>query len=278
MIDEEKMTSDRIVKLLENKHSGDTWAFFSELRTCTGHLYKPCYIDCYAAGLWEKNRGFIAYEIKVARNDFLKDIQEFNLKQSDAIANSSQFYYVCPQKLIDPSEVPEVCGLMWADAGGVKIKKVAPIREMKGLELSFAAALLRASAGKKVWNPAWKYLGKDMSEQDLLKLAKDLFDTKQEWDIKREVDKRVKEANAEGNAVKALERIVQTLKVTRWGECPWSESVILETCKKIASSDSLICIADSVRRNLSDLELHIGKLKDLCKPPSNDASQVPPKV
>lgn len=264
MIDEEKMTSGRIVKLLENRHSGSEWAFLSELRTCTGHKQNPTYIDCYAAGLWEKTRGFISYEIKVSRSDFLKDIQEFNVKQADAIANSTQFYYVCPQRLIDPSEVPEICGLMWADSGGIKTKKIAKIRELeKGLDPVFVAALLRATSEKKTWNPTWKYLGKEMSEQDLKKLAKDLYETKRTLDIEFEVRDKVRKENAEGKAVIALERIRSLLKASRWGGNVWNDDVIEFICKKIADADNMIQITNSIRMNLEAINKNTKNLSEL---------------
>jgi len=271
MIDEEKMTSERIVRLLENRHAGEEWAFLRELRTCTGHLYKPCYIDCYAVGLWEKTRGFFAYEIKVSRSDFLKDIQEFTVKQADAIANSTQFYYVCPHKLIDPSEVPEICGLMWADAGGVKIKKVAKIRELeKGLEPGFIAALLRASSEKKTWNPMWKYLGKDISESDLRKIAKDLYETKRNKDISYEVSEEVRKINAEGKSVMALERIRSLLKTSRWGGNVWNNDVIDSICKKITDAEEAVLIANRIRNGLEEINKNTTKLSKLLSTDSNE--------
>lgn len=264
MIDDEKMTSDRIVKLLENRHSGSEWAFLSELRTCTGYLAKACYIDCYAAGLWEKTRGFIAYEIKISRSDFLKDIKEFNEKQGEALANSTQFFYVCPHKMIDPSEVPEVCGLMWANAGGVVTKKVAQIRELKyGLSPSFVASLMRAISGKKEYNPLWKYLGKEISENDIRRITKELYDTKNKLEIDYEVSEQVKKINAEGKSVIALERIRDLLKLSRWGGPVWSEDAIESICKKITDAEDAARIANRIKTNIDEISKNISSLSSL---------------
>jgi len=75
---------------------------------------------------------FSAYEIKVSKSDFKHDVESFVQKQSDAMRNSNQFYYVCPHGLIEIGEVPESSGLMWVDSAGAKVKKVAPFRDLAG--------------------------------------------------------------------------------------------------------------------------------------------------
>ena len=167
--------TSRIMGLLRNRHSGEDWAYFDELRTRTGWGNDIGYIDGYAAGLWSKNKGFTAYEVKTDRSDFKNDIAKFHEKQTVALRNSNQFYYVCQHKLIAIAEVPEVSGLMYADAGGVKVVKVAPIRELEGksLDPNFVRALLRAAATKHEYNLFLKFCGKDISEGDLTKLAEE---------------------------------------------------------------------------------------------------------
>lgn len=172
---------------LRNRHSGDAWAFFDELRTRTGYSGHVGYMDAYAVGLWADNKSFIAYEVKVSRGDFKNDVEQFSSKQSIAVRNSTQFYYACPNGLIQPSEVPDVSGLMWVDAGGAKVKKVAPVRELKdgSLDVTFIMALLRAAAGppaKRSIFPKW--LGKDVTEDELLAVAKDIGARMNERDIK----------------------------------------------------------------------------------------------
>lgn len=171
---------------LRNRHADESWAYFEELRTRTGNNWKHGFIDAYAVGLWEQNRAFIAYEIKHSRGDFKSDVEQFTSKQGDALRNSTQFYYVCPHGLIRPDEVPEVCGLMWIDAGGAKAKKVAPVRELKigGIESGFACALMRASAGKPPKKTClWKYCGKELDEEEILSVAKDIGAIRSQKDI-----------------------------------------------------------------------------------------------
>jgi hypothetical protein len=266
MTEPEKITAERIIGMLENKHAGESWAFVKELRTSTGYRKRACYIDCYAIELWGKSRNYIAYEIKISRGDFKSDVQNFNVKQADAIANSSQFYYVCPFGLIDPTEVPESTGLMWVDKGGVKIKKVAPLRDLKsGLDALFVGALMRASVVKQIKNPLWKYLGSDLTEDDLRRIAIELYGSDRERDIKNEVEKRVKATNAEHKSVQAMARVVEALRSYGWGKDVWEESEIVAACEKIKKSGDAVRMAENLHRNIFDIEKNTKNLLSLLK-------------
>jgi len=183
------ITGEQVRVALKNRHSGESWSYFEELRTHTGatsyHGEKLGIIDAYAVGLWQNNRGFIAYELKQSRGDFMSDINNFAVKQAAAIRNSTQFYYVCPANLIRPDEVPEMSGLMWVDGGGTKVKKIASIRELNpnGLNPDFCRAMFRAQSGSQPKTLLWKYLGKEMTESDLVKLVSELGKSLGERDV-----------------------------------------------------------------------------------------------
>jgi hypothetical protein len=169
------MDAVTISEALRNRHSGESWAYFNELRTRTGYSGHIGYLDAYAVGLWNENRSFISYEIKVSRSDFKSDIDSFNSKQEAAIRNSTQFFYACPHGLISPNEVPEICGLMEVNSGGPRVVKVAPIRELKDgcLDIEFNRSLMRAMSCKiSPKNNLWKYAGKEMTEEEILDLSK----------------------------------------------------------------------------------------------------------
>lgn len=55
-----------------------------------------------------------AFEIKVSRADFLKDIKD-NLKQRGARLYASNFYYVAPKNMIKVEEIPLWAGLIEID-------------------------------------------------------------------------------------------------------------------------------------------------------------------
>lgn len=125
------------------------------------------YIDFVAICYFPSNFNFISYEIKVSRNDFLKDLKMFDEKQRDALKLSTQFFYICPEGLIQKHEVPDRAGLCWVKktVEGYKIVTVKPairsiIREIPILNFLGFIALLPSHT---VYN---KSMDVQMEEQD----------------------------------------------------------------------------------------------------------------
>jgi len=58
----------------------------------------------------------IAYEIKISRQDFLKDN-----KWHHYLDYCNEFYFVCPRGLIDPDELPPEAGLLYVTTKGNKL-------------------------------------------------------------------------------------------------------------------------------------------------------------
>ena len=118
---EKEPTTADIVSAIRRLHTNhglaDRWAFFEELRLGTGYgRGVEQRIDAFACGLWSKNWGSIAYEVKVNRADFLKELKS-PMKRRMALRYSNLFWFVTPQGLVKPSELPIEAGLMevhWA--------------------------------------------------------------------------------------------------------------------------------------------------------------------
>jgi hypothetical protein len=74
--------------------------------------------DAVAIGL---NRPYmtVAYEIKVSRSDFKREIANPR-KNKDLFEMVDEFYYVCPAALIDKKEVPPPAGLIYAWPSGLR--------------------------------------------------------------------------------------------------------------------------------------------------------------
>jgi len=110
-------TADLIgaVRRMHTNHGlGDPWAFFEELRLGTGYgRAEQQRVDAFAVGLWSKVWGSVAYEVKVSRADFLREVKQ-PLKRRMALRYSNLFYFVTPQGLLKPEEVPIEAGLMEA--------------------------------------------------------------------------------------------------------------------------------------------------------------------
>lgn len=133
----------RLLQLLRDRHTpNEEWATFAELRGATGYD-NPQRIDFFAVHLWP-SKGFnsIAYEIKVSRNDFKKEL-DHPRKRAFAESVSHQCYFVTPSGLVQADEIPEGWGLMVADAGGLKIKKHALQRTDVKWPQSFMVSLAR---------------------------------------------------------------------------------------------------------------------------------------
>jgi len=104
--------------------------------------------------LWAMRRSWAkpcitAYEIKVARGDFLRDD-----KWRAYLDCCNELYFACPWKLIAPEEVPEHVGLRWVSRGGSRVvtKKKAKWRECNP-ELVYKYILIcRARiTGRDIW-------------------------------------------------------------------------------------------------------------------------------
>jgi len=132
------ITAGMIEKLLLNKHcedicipeckSGATWSA-KKMRKFDMWVMKKSYTQPMT---W-------IYEIKVARNDFLQDD-----KWQTYLPYCSEFYFVAPAGIIDPSEVPEQAGLLLSSKNATRLycKKKAPHRDIKIPEDLFKYVLM----------------------------------------------------------------------------------------------------------------------------------------
>lgn len=118
------VTSDVIKKLLRARHAEpgkawSAWAFFDEFIPGTGTSREAgTRMDGWAINVWPSG-GFvsIAYEIKVSRSDFLRELKD-PYKREWALTFSDEFYFVAPIGLIDRAELPPDCGLVEVKRGG----------------------------------------------------------------------------------------------------------------------------------------------------------------
>lgn len=171
----QQLDSYRIDQLLRHRHMPPEWAYFGELRSGTG-AYSTQSIDGVAINLWpSKKFRTVAYEIKVSRGDFMREIQNPK-KRAFAETISNECYFAVPHKLVDPEEVPEGWGLIFVNAGGLRTAKVATQRDSVSWPQSFVASIARRCSddAPSVPKPLWNVLGKEIDADELLKLASDL--------------------------------------------------------------------------------------------------------
>ena len=117
---EQRVDSDDLLRYLKHRYGADAfgnggYAVFPEFRCGTGFgKHAESRIDCLVMGLWpSKGLLRIAYEIKVSRSDFKRDLKRFD-KQYPALRVSNLFYYLTPPGLVKPEELPIWAGLVEA--------------------------------------------------------------------------------------------------------------------------------------------------------------------
>jgi len=140
-----ELTSAQIITVLEKSHDPKQWAFFNELRIGTGYgKDAEQRFDAWAIHYFPSKRNVTrCYEIKTSRSDFQSEIRK-PLKRRPGLRLANEFYFVVPENLIDPAEIPPECGLMYVSAkGDLKIVVAAPFRDVMPPTWLFTAALCR---------------------------------------------------------------------------------------------------------------------------------------
>lgn len=114
-----------------------------EMPTGTGYSHgEPNRIDAFHMEVHpSKGLKRTAYEIKVSRADFLREIREPR-KRRAAMRVSNQFYFVTPPGVANVQEIPLDCGLLEVDGATVEIV-AAPFRDSMPASWHFFAAFAR---------------------------------------------------------------------------------------------------------------------------------------
>lgn len=145
-----------IVEALRRHHSDPVqWCFIPNLRMGTGYRAYTAginlsnveqSIDAWAMALWPSLKfEKIAYEIKVSRHDFFRELEHPEKRQA-ALSVSNRFYFAVPSGLVSPTEVPQEAGLIYITglaARRCKVIKEAPWREGPAPSWSFIASVAR---------------------------------------------------------------------------------------------------------------------------------------
>lgn len=99
------------------------YIIFPELRLGSGYCgVAQRRIDCFVINSGQGNET-TAFEIKVSRQDFQKDISD-DLKQRGARLYANKFYYVAPKGLLKIKEIPLWAGLWELDFDNIDEKCV----------------------------------------------------------------------------------------------------------------------------------------------------------
>lgn len=147
---QEKLDSARMASLIAKRHSGRSqgdgtrWAVFYELRDGTGFTASGQALDVFAVDCWPSgNFTRVAYEIKVSRNDFLRELKNPN-KRAFGMGISNEFWFAAPPGVAKPAEIPEGLGLL--ELRGSKLVAVVHAKHRVAVEWPVEViALLRAA-------------------------------------------------------------------------------------------------------------------------------------
>lgn len=70
------------------------------------------------------------HEVKVSRADLLTDLRNPG-KRAGYQALSQQFWYVIAEGIAEPGEIPEDCGVIVSGAGGLRVLRPSPARDVR---------------------------------------------------------------------------------------------------------------------------------------------------
>jgi hypothetical protein len=204
----------QIIELLKARHPGPEWAHFVELSNGTGAMAHRL-IDFYAFNLYPSKRYLrIAYEIKVTRADFARELAD-PMKREPAEALADECYFATPKGLIRPDEVPEGWGLIEIVANGLRVSKRAQQRNVSAMPVSFVASIARRSTDQTatVLPPAfWLIAGQEVDIDTLRQAASDEVKKEVEAQIKNAVrNARVEEKERYKNASQIMDMVVAKL-------------------------------------------------------------------
>jgi hypothetical protein len=120
------MTAREILVLLEARHTNDL--FVPECKDGSTVFGSHFRLDAWAMKRsWSKPLT-TGYEIKVNRSDFMRDEKIAGYRDM-----CNCLYLVAPAGIVDPTEIPEYCGLLVPASTGSRlfIKKKAPFRDIE---------------------------------------------------------------------------------------------------------------------------------------------------
>jgi len=150
--EKKKVTTGDIITFLESRFKDKhEYIAVKELRPYTGFgEYADQRIDFWVMNTYpSKRHARHSFEIKTSRSDFLREIKQPN-KRRIGLAISNQFWFIAPEGLIKPEEVPIECGLIecfWGayDATGMTGVTViaAPHRDTNVLSWGLLASVAR---------------------------------------------------------------------------------------------------------------------------------------
>jgi len=145
------ISADEIKEILKERHQLPRWICVTELPTTTGYppaaRFRPLealrVIDVFAMALWPSlHYERIAYEIKINRNDWLKELADPK-KRVKAMSLSHRFYFVLAPNIYKEDSIDDNCGILEVRKEHIKVIHRAARRKIGEMSQDFVASLAR---------------------------------------------------------------------------------------------------------------------------------------
>ena len=213
-----KITATIIKKALQHRHKKDVCLSECKTGPSWDNPKGVKIIDFWAmARSWSKPAVW-GYEVKVSRQDFLKDD-----KWQAYLPYCTDFYFVCPAGIIEPNELPQDVGLLIISKNGARLycKRKAVRRHVAIPESLYRYILMsRAEIG------ASTYFRDELTKKEFW----------QQWLIDKQVDKRFGRMVSVALATRIKEEI---LAVRRENDRLQSQISGLEEIKRFARANGV---------------------------------------
>lgn len=171
---DDRMTAATIVGALKARHHpSDGWVALDEV-TCPATHRR---IDLLAISIYEMTRRVVAYEVKVSRADFMRELADPS-KRSVAEGLAGECLFATPKGLIAPDETPDGWGLVEL-CGSQLRQKVAPRqRELTVVDWYDVAMILRRlhSPGTRLEKAVWRLAGKELNEEQIAEVVQSAYE------------------------------------------------------------------------------------------------------
>lgn len=185
-----RYTAQDIRRLIAARHHLDQpgvskapaeWLLFFELPNGAGMRSQNRYVDAFALNSYpSKQHWRVAYEIKVARGDFLAELNRPE-KRAWAMAISHEFWFACAPGVARAEEIPDGCGLLEVRGDRLTRIRVAPQRQPRAFTDGEVAALARAGGPQSHFGDVrWRYAGCDLDDEGLGVLVAQHYDQARE--------------------------------------------------------------------------------------------------
>ena len=242
-----KVASGAIYELLRRRHAEDV--FVGECKDGPTQGCSVGILDAWAMKKSWAHPRLIGYEIKVDRQDFLRDN-----KWQRYLKSCNELYFVCPTDLIKLEEIHAECGLIWLSKQGAMLitKKKAPYRKIEPPVDLFLYLLMNRVV-----------IGADTSNR--IAFWQDFIETRHEWNhIGHMVSKRIndlykrdvlvvqKEVDEMRRALHGLEEVAAFCK--KMNINPVGYDVTYQVQRKLEAGHEIFKTIQQLRRQLDDFE------------------------